>query len=99
MNLRCDDKFVQDKCRYAACERYDKFVHKHKDSRVPLLELGVGSNTPGTIKYPFRRLAKENPKATYACINLGEAMCPPQIENRAICINADIGEVLTDMIE
>ena len=65
-----------------------------------LLKLGVGGNTPGIIKYPFvPALAKENPKATCACINLSEAMCPPQIENRAICINTDIGEVLTDMIE
>lgn len=94
MNLRCDDKFVQDKGWYAACERYDEFVHKHKDSRVLLLELGVGGNTPGIIKYPFWRLANENPKATYACINLGEAMCPPQIAERAICIDADIGEAL-----
>ena len=98
MNLHCDDSFVQDKGWYAACERYDKFVRKHKDSRVLLLELGVGGNTPGIIKYPFWRLAKENPNATYACINFGEAVCPPQIEARAICINEDIGAVLTAVL-
>ncbi|MDE6293693.1 MAG: Sir2 silent information regulator family NAD-dependent deacetylase [Clostridiales bacterium] len=94
MNLRCDDTFVQDGGWNAACERYEKFVHKHKDMRVLYLELGVGGNTPVIIKYPFWRFTSQNPKATYACINYGEAMCPPQIEERSICINEDIGEVI-----
>ncbi len=94
MNLRCDDKFVQDKGWYAACERYENFIRKHKNERVVYLELGVGGNTPAIIKYPFWRLTNQNPKATYACINYGEAICPSQIEGRSICINADIGEVL-----
>ncbi|MDE7107036.1 MAG: Sir2 silent information regulator family NAD-dependent deacetylase, partial [Clostridiales bacterium] len=97
MNLRADDKFVQDDGWDEACERYENFVHKHKDSRVLYLELGVGSNTPVIIKYPFWRLTSQNPNAIYACINYGEAMCPPQIESRSICINADIGEVLSEI--
>ncbi len=36
----------------------------------------------------------ENPKAMYACINYGEAYCPKEIEERAICIDGDITEVL-----
>lgn len=95
MNLRADDKFVQDDGWDEACERYENFVHKHKDSRELYLELGVGSNTPVIIKYPFWRFTSQNQKATYACINYGEAICPPQIESRSICINADIGEVLS----
>ncbi len=95
MNLRADDKFVQDDGWDEACERYEDFVRKHKDSRVLYLELGVGSNTPVIIKYPFWRLTSQNPNATYACINYGEAMCPPQIESRSICINDDIGNVLS----
>ncbi|MDE5562873.1 MAG: Sir2 silent information regulator family NAD-dependent deacetylase [Clostridiales bacterium] len=95
MNLRCDDTFVQDDGWDKACERYEQFVHKHKDSRVLYLELGVGSNTPVIIKYPFWRFTSQNPNATYACINYGEATCPPQIQSRSICINADIGDVLS----
>ena len=95
MNLRADDKFVQDDGWYAACERYERFIRQHEQKRVLYLELGVGANTPVIIKYPFWRLTNRNAQATYACVNLGEAACPPQIENRSICINADIGEVLT----
>lgn len=94
MNLRADDKFVQDSGWDAACERYEQFMRQHKNKRILYLELGVGGNTPVIIKYPFWRFTNQNPKAIYACINLGEAICPPQIENRSICINGDIGAVL-----
>ena len=39
-------------------------------------------------------MTAENKNAFYACINYGEAVCPPQIEKQSVCINADIGEVL-----
>ena len=35
-----------------------------------------------------------NPDALYACINYGEAYCPKQIEQRAVCIQGDIGETI-----
>ncbi|MCR4611073.1 MAG: hypothetical protein K5644_04160 [Lachnospiraceae bacterium] len=41
---------------------------------VLYLELGVGGNTPVIIKYPFWRMTMANDKATYACINYGEAL-------------------------
>lgn len=94
-NLRCDDTFVQDDGWAAACERYEAFIREHTDSRMLYLELGVGMNTPVIIKYPFWRFANQNQNAIYACINYGEAYCPPQIENRSICINGDIGEILS----
>ena len=63
-------------------------------SHVLLLELGVGGNTPGIIKYPFWKVAAANPKAVYACINHNEAYCPKQIENQSICVDSDIGDFL-----
>ena len=97
MNLRADDKFVEDSGWRIACERYEKFIKSNMDKRVLYLELGVGGNTPAIIKYPFWRLTNGNPQATYACVNYGEAICPPQIEDRSICINQDIGEVLREL--
>ena len=51
-------------------------------------------NTPVIIKYPFWNMTSKNPKATYACINLGEADAPDDIAARSICIDGDIGAVL-----
>lgn len=94
MNLRQDDLFVQDEGWYAAAERYSDYIRRHKGMRILFLELGVGGNTPGIIKYPFWQMTAENPRAVYACVNDGEAVCPREIEKRSICINGDIGEVL-----
>lgn len=93
-NLRCDDTFVQDEGWYFAQSRYSDFLRRHQHGKVVYLELGVGANTPGIIKYPFWKYTCENPKAAYACINLGEAMAPREISKRSICIDSDIGTAL-----
>ncbi len=94
MNLRCDSRFVENSGWNDACQRYGKFVRSHEQERILLLELGVGSNTPSIIKYPFWQTAAQNPNAIYVCVNLGEAVCPEEIAARSICLNADIGTVL-----
>ncbi len=94
MNLRSDNKFVEDRGWHKAAKRYYDFLHCHKNSHVLLLELGVGYNTPGIIKYPFWDITAQNTKAVYTCINYGEAICPAEIEKQAICINGDIWETL-----
>ena len=99
MNLRSDDKFVEDVGWHQAAERYEHFLRTRGNLRILFLELGIGYNTPGIIKYPFWRMTAQNSKATYVCINCGEAVCPKEIRKQAICIDADIGEVLRRLCE
>lgn len=94
MNLRCDNSFVQDEGWYSAASRYEDFIRRHKESHILFLELGVGSNTPVIIKYPFWQMTAKNPKAVYACVNRGEAYCPQQIKKQSICFDMDIAEML-----
>ena len=96
MNLRSDDKFVEDEGWHEAAKRYEEFNETHK-GKVLYLELGVGYNTPVIIKYPFWQRTFDNPNATYACINFSDAECPEQIKDRSILIEGDIGEVLQDL--
>ena len=98
MNLRCDNSFVQDEGWHAAAERYEEFIRKHRNLHILFLELGVGFNTPGIMKYPFMQMTAENPKAIYACINMNEAYAPDEIADRAICIDGDIGKVIENII-
>ena len=101
MNLRSDDTFVQDEGWYEAAERYHAFLIEHRvddDGKVLFLELGVGANTPGIIKYPFWRMTAQNPNAIYVCINFGEAIVPDEISSRSMGISADIGEVLEALL-
>ena len=46
MNLRSDDKFVEDEGWHKAAERYNSFIDENKDKNIVYLELGVGGNTP-----------------------------------------------------
>lgn len=97
MNLRSDNRFVQDEGWYKAAERYKHFLQAKDRQRILFLELGVGYNTPGIIKYPFWQMTAENPNAIYACINHGEAVCPDEIKQRSICIDGDIRNVWKDL--
>ncbi len=94
MNLRADDKFVEDEGWREAAKRYENFLQTRRQRRVLYLELGVGFNTPVIIKYPFWRMTAQNPNAVYACVNYGEAACTTEIEKQSVCINGDIGDVL-----
>lgn len=96
-NLRADDRFVQDEGWHKASERYGDFIRRHGNTDILYLELGVGYNTPVIIKYPFWQMTAQNPKAVYACINTGSSLCPREIENQAICINADISQAVWDV--
>ena len=96
-NLRAHSSFVEDEGWYTAAEKYSEFLENHKNMHVLFLELGVGANTPVIIKYPFWYMVMENKKAVYACINYQEAFCPIKLEDRSICLDGDIGEVLKEI--
>ena len=98
MNLRADDTFVEDEGWHKAALRYQDFLNGNKDRNIVYLELGVGGNTPGIIKYPFWNMTYSNPKAKYICINKGEAVVPKEIENQSICVNNDIWAVLRELV-
>ena len=97
MNLRADDSFVEDEGWHKAAERYESFLRTRK-GKILFLELGVGYNTPVIIKYPFWQMTAKNPEAVYACVNYGEAVCPYEIKEQAICIDGDIGTVIEDLL-
>lgn len=97
MNLRSDDTFVEDKGWHAAADRYAEYIRKNSGRKILFLELGVGGNTPVIIKYPFWKMTLNNPNAMYACVNFGEAYCPNEINERSICVDADIGDVLSQL--
>lgn len=99
MNLRADDTFVEDPGWHQAARRCDDFLRTRAAQRLLFLELGVGYNTPGIIKYPFWRMTMQNKEATYVCLNTGEAYAPREIADQSICIGGDIGEILNQLLK
>lgn len=98
MNLRADDTFVEDEGWHAASANYAGFLKENAGKHVLYLETGVGANTPVIIKYPFWAMTLENTKATYACLNFNEAICPKRIEKQSICIDGDAGELIKALL-
>lgn len=97
MNLRSDGTFVEDEGWHKAAARYSEFLRRHEGMHTLYLEIGVGGNTPGIIKYPFWQMTAANPRATYACVNLGEACAPRELERQSILINASADEVVAQL--
>ena len=98
MNLRCDGTFVEDDGWHEAARRYQDFLEKHKNARTLFLELGVGENTPGIIKYPFWNLTYKNKNAFYASLNMEKEEIPIELKARSVLIKGDIFRTIGNLI-
>lgn len=99
LNLRSDDKFVEDDGWHIAAKRYEDYIRRHKKGHILYLELGVGMNTPSIIKYPFWQMTYQNPDAMFVCVNTGDTFAPAEIKERSVCIDADIWQTLHRILE
>ena len=98
MNLRSDDKFVEDEGWQEAAVEYEAWLTAHQHQKVVYLEIGVGYNTPVIIKYPFWQQVYQNKNATYACLNMEEAEVPEEIRDRSIVISGDSPQVIRELV-
>ena len=98
MNLRSDDKFVEDEGWQEAAVEYEAWLTSHQHQKVVYLEIGVGYNTPGIIKYNFWQQVYRNENATYACLNMEDSPVPDEIKDRSIMISGDSSRVIKDLI-
>lgn len=97
MNLRSDDTFAEDDGWALASASYSDFLSRNEGKKTLYMELGVGSNTPVIIKFPFWYRTWKNPKAVYACLNFGETYCPKDISDRSICIDGDLADTISSL--
>ena len=98
MNLRSDDKFAEDEGWQAAAVEYEVWVTAHQHQKVVYLEIGVGYNTPGIIKYSFWQQVFQNRNAAYACLNTEEAQVPKEILDSSIVISGDSAQVIQELV-
>lgn len=99
MHLRSDGTFVEDEAWHRAHKRYTDFLMRHENKRNVFLELGVGNNTPGIIKYPFMKMTRQNNNARYISINMEAYHIPPELTEQTLFIQGDIKQVLEDISE
>lgn len=100
VNLRKDDTFVQDDEWYRESKNYDEFLKNNKDKKVLLLELGVGFNTPGIIKFPFEQMTLQNKDWNLVRINQENAQnWFENIDDRSILFKDDINQIINELAE
>ena len=98
MNLRSDDKFVENDGWQSAAAEYEAWLTQHRDRKVVFLEIGVGYNTPGIVKYTFWQQVYRNEKAFYACLNMEEQPVPEEIRDRSVIIRGDSSRVIRELV-
>ena len=98
MNLRSDDRFVEDAGWQDAAAEYEKWVASHQDAKVVWLEIGVGYNTPGIIKYNFWQQVYLNEQAVYACLNREVQPVPDEILDRSVIISGDSDQAIRELL-
>lgn len=97
MNLRKDNTFVQDENWYRQSKRFSDFLEKTANGKLVLLEIGVGFNTPGIIRFPFEQMtqARENTKLIRINKDYPETML--KIENKTISFMEDTNKIISDL--
>jgi NAD-dependent SIR2 family protein deacetylase len=93
-NVRRDENFIE-KPWIGQYQKLHNFIHARKGKNILLLELGVGINTPGIIRYPFEHLTLQRNNTFLIRINLKtDNLSLLANSNKAAIIQADIGLVL-----
>ncbi len=95
VNLRINEYFVEDDNWHESAERYEQFVRRHINSRLVLLELGVGMNTPSIIRYPFERITFTDKHATLIRLNSGWPHGAGEISGRTIAFTEDMSQIIS----
>lgn len=99
MNLRKDANFVQDENWYRQSEKYEDFLSRSKGKNVVLLEIGVGFNTPGIIRFPFERMTAISEKTTLIRINKDYPNPMLEIKNKTNSFDEDTNKIIEDLKE
>lgn len=96
-NLRKDEFFVEDDYWNQCNLKYNQFLKKLKGTRFVLIEIGVGFNTPGIIRYPFEQLTYNEPNATLIRINKDYPECAEENREKSILFTEDTNLILKEL--
>jgi NAD-dependent SIR2 family protein deacetylase len=98
INVHKNDFFVQDERWYKAESRYKDFLNCCVKKKTLYLELGVGFNTPGIIRYPFERFTYANKNARLIRINRDDPEGEDTNKDRTIAFTEDMGQIVSALL-
>ena len=97
-HLRVDGNFVEDARWREMSANYMRFVDSSDGEKLVLLEIGVGYNTPGIIRYPFEQLTYLKPDVTLVRINRDAPQGAPENRDRTIAFTEDAKIVIEELL-
>jgi len=97
VNLRKDNFFVQDSNWYTSESNYRKFISGTEGKSSVFLELGVGYNTPGIIRFPFEAMIRNNPNTLLVMLNRKHMNGMPENVGSTIAFHEDMKAVMDDI--
>ena len=97
-NIRKDDYFVEDNIFNEGKKNYIHFLEKCKGKKVVLIEMGIGMNTPGIIRFPFEKMTLENKDWYLVRLNRSFMDCMFDMGDKIFLIKGDIKNSLKMII-
>ena len=94
INVRKDRYFVQGEDWDIAYNNYEKFIENNENKKIVFIELGVGYNTPGIIRYPFEQMTNKNDKAVLIRLNKDYPQGPIENKSKTISFTEEMMEVI-----
>lgn len=98
-HLRINQYFVQDSHWYKQNDAYEDFLSRIEGKNSVFLELGVGFNTPGIIRYPFEKLTYKNEHATLIRFNRDNPKPMKENESKTISFTENMQTVVSLLLE
>jgi NAD-dependent SIR2 family protein deacetylase len=95
-NLRKDGQFVEAPYEQGRLA-FNAFLERAWNGRLVLLEMGVGFNTPGVIRWPFQRIAAKHPRASLLRVNRDDARVPQDVGDGSVGFQGDAATVVGDL--
>lgn len=97
MNLRKDNFFVEDETWDISNDRFVNFLKINSNKKILFIELGVGFNTPGIIRYPFENLVSKNKNFKLFRINDMYIDLYKDISDQCILIKGNCSDILKNL--
>ena len=95
IHVHKDQYFVTTKTWYKQNHDYNQFLKNALEHNVVFLELGVGFNTPGIIRYPFEKIVYQYKNAHLIRFNKDFPQPMPGNETNVISFDEDIEYILS----
>jgi len=73
---------------------YRTWLSAAADKKLLLLELGVGLNSPGVIRWPFEYMTRQLPYTRLIRVNTHAPEVPPDLMDRSISMECDIRKLV-----